>query len=526
MNRIRTAAALAICGALIVAACEPATAPKTADQIRLSLVGGGGQSGVVGAELPQPLVIKAATAKGVPLRDVVVNFRVTSGGGSMFAGVASTDSKGIAEDYWTLGTSTADAQTVEVRAVLSDGTKQVFGVFTATALAGTPARISASAGDAQSAAPGAVLPTAPAVALADAYGNATPGITVTFAVVSGGGSVTGANAVSNAGGIATLGSWTLGAPGPNSLTATASGAGIAGNPVTFTANAVAALSWSTRATMPTTRYDFGSGALNGIVYAVGGFSNGQFLTTVEAYDPATNQWTTRAPLPEPRVGPGVGVVGGKLYVIGGINSSGLVAPVAEYDPAADHWIEKATMPNARFEFGVAVVNNVIYAAGGINAFSTIVGTLEAYDPATDSWSERAPMPTARFRLAAGELGGALYAVGGLIGNPATAAVEAYDPASDSWTARAPEPSALYYQAAAGFSGALYALGGANTSSTAGLATVFRYDPAANSWSSAPALPTARLGLGAVVTGGVLYAFGGFGGNGTLEYLGTVEAFGP
>jgi hypothetical protein len=30
----------------------------------------------------------------------------------------------------------------------------------------------------------------------------------------------------------------------------------------------------------------------------------------------------------------------------------------------------------------------------------------------------------------------------------------------------------------------------------------------------------------VVSGGVLYAIGGFGGNGTLEYLGTVEAFGP
>lgn len=76
---------------------------------------------MVGTELPNALQIMATDSKGKAVSDLTVNFRVTSGGGSVFAGAASTDNKGIAQDYWTLGTSAAEAQTVEVRAVLSNG---------------------------------------------------------------------------------------------------------------------------------------------------------------------------------------------------------------------------------------------------------------------------------------------------------------------------------------------------------------------------------------------------------------------
>ena len=60
---------------------------------------------VPNVELPLPLVIKATKSNGAAIVAVTVNFRVTSGGGSMFAGSATTDSKGIVADYWTLGTS-------------------------------------------------------------------------------------------------------------------------------------------------------------------------------------------------------------------------------------------------------------------------------------------------------------------------------------------------------------------------------------------------------------------------------------
>ena len=80
----------------------------------------------------------------------------------------------------------------------------------------------AHAGDNQTATAGTAVAIAPAVLLTDQQGQPVPGVAVTFVVVSGGGSVTGASAVSDTLGVATVGSWTLGTePGPNRLTAIA-----------------------------------------------------------------------------------------------------------------------------------------------------------------------------------------------------------------------------------------------------------------------------------------------------------------
>ena len=84
--------------------------------------------------------------------------------------------------------------------------------FEATAVAGAPARILIQEGNFQVAPPGATLLTAPAVWIADAYGNrvARAGIPVTFSVREGGGGVTGGAVVTDAQGVARVGSWTLG----------------------------------------------------------------------------------------------------------------------------------------------------------------------------------------------------------------------------------------------------------------------------------------------------------------------------
>jgi hypothetical protein len=83
-----------------------------------------------------------------------------------------------------------------------------------------------------SAPPGTQVAELPSVIVRDAGGNVVAGVTVTFAVTSGGGTVTGGKAVSTSDGVATVGSWTLGqTAGVNTLTATAPGLPA----VTFTA---------------------------------------------------------------------------------------------------------------------------------------------------------------------------------------------------------------------------------------------------------------------------------------------------
>ncbi|HEX5871818.1 MAG TPA: leishmanolysin-related zinc metalloendopeptidase, partial [Longimicrobium sp.] len=96
--------------------------------------------------------------------------------------------------------------------------------------------VAAHAGSWQAAMAGTAVPARPAVVVRDGGGNAVAGRTVTFSVGSGGGSVAGGVATTDAAGVATVGDWFLGpAADLNTLTATVSGAGVTGSPVTFSA---------------------------------------------------------------------------------------------------------------------------------------------------------------------------------------------------------------------------------------------------------------------------------------------------
>jgi len=91
-------------------------------------------------------------------------------------------------------------------------------------------------GNNQTVAPGSTLPTAPSVIVKDSGGGAVAGVTVTFSVAAGNGTITGGVVTTGADGIARVGSWTLPAAGGTyALTGSLTGAG--GSPVTFSATA-------------------------------------------------------------------------------------------------------------------------------------------------------------------------------------------------------------------------------------------------------------------------------------------------
>ncbi|NBO50075.1 MAG: hypothetical protein EBU80_10205, partial [Chitinophagia bacterium] len=107
-------------------------------------------------------------------------------------------------------------------------------------------------GNNQSATVNTAVSTLPSVIVKDEYDNVVSGVSVTFAVTGGGGSITGASATTNASGIATLGSWTLGTTaGTNTLTATSGS--LTGSPVTFTATGTAGAATSFKITGSTTQ---------------------------------------------------------------------------------------------------------------------------------------------------------------------------------------------------------------------------------------------------------------------------------
>ena len=161
----------------------------------------------------------------------VANISVTWSMASTTGGVATSDLS-----------TTSGTSTVFTGHLVGTGTiHAVSGSFTAdsgviTTVTGTATQIAINAGNGQSAAVGTAVSIAPSVIVKDAYGNPVSGVSVTFAVATGGGSLTGGSATTNASGIAAVGSWTLGTtPGSDTLTATSTG--LTGSPLTFTATA-------------------------------------------------------------------------------------------------------------------------------------------------------------------------------------------------------------------------------------------------------------------------------------------------
>ena len=69
--------------------------------------------------------------------------------------------------------------------------------------------------------------------------------------------------------------------------------------------------------MGSRRCRLGAVALNGKLYACGGYDGTQFLRSVEVYDPATDQWTPLGPMNVKRSRVALVANSGKLFAIGG-----------------------------------------------------------------------------------------------------------------------------------------------------------------------------------------------------------------
>lgn len=201
---------------------------------QMTLRAGNQQSVQSGRIVPVPPSVLVRDAQGNPVSGTAVTFAVSAGGGSVIGGRQVTDAAGVAEvGGWILGPTPGPNSLTASATGLSSVT------FAATATAGNPVSMVANSPTAQSAAAGAAVTSPPSVVVRDLAGNPVPGIQVAFTVASGGGTVVGTPALTDAAGIATLTSWTLGSTaGANSVVASATGlptvtfnaTGTAGNP--------------------------------------------------------------------------------------------------------------------------------------------------------------------------------------------------------------------------------------------------------------------------------------------------------
>ena len=262
--------------------------------------------------------------------------------------------------------------------------------------------------------------------------------------------------------------------------------------------------WTTKAPIPTARFNFGTAVVNGVIYAIGGSvmqnnGNHYFTNTTyvnEAYDPATDTWTEKAPLPTPLGSFALAVYEGKIYCFGG--------ETFVYDPAADSWETKPPMLQPENGVDAHFVDGKIYVIGNLT---------QVYDPAADSWATKTPIPTAVSNYASVVMDGKIYVVGG--NTVAFTTIldlnQIYDPVTDTWSQGAPILMGVSNAAAAATVApkAIYVLGGSNQAYPLNGQNVTQvYFPENNSWTTGGPMPKDNAGLSVAVVDGVLYAIGG------------------
>jgi adhesin/invasin len=217
-NAVRVSAAGA--EAVVFTATGVADAPAAA-----TVVAGADQTAVAGTAVATPPAVRVTDSSGNPVVDVAVTFTAATGGGSVAGGATRTDAGGVATvGSWTLGT-TAGPNTLAA-AVQGGPTATIAAV----GLPGAAAAVSVRSGDGGT----ATVATTRALEakVVDAHGNGVPGVTVAWAVATGGGSLAAPTSATDAAGVASA-AWTLGGT-TGTQTATASAAGLAGSPLTFT----------------------------------------------------------------------------------------------------------------------------------------------------------------------------------------------------------------------------------------------------------------------------------------------------
>lgn len=212
----------------------------------MEVIAGGAQSIPVGGVAPIAPKVRVKDANGAALPNVAVLFSIDAGGGTVTPTRVLTGADGTAEaTTWTMGATTG---TNVLRAAAENTT--VSNTIAVIAIAVPPSSMAAVGSANFVAFAGQPLSTLPVVEVRDGFGAAKPGVTVTFTVTLGGGTVTGGTAVTNAAGRASPTGWTLGpTAGVNELTASLP----SGERFIFTSQGLGANITALQATSPTTQ---------------------------------------------------------------------------------------------------------------------------------------------------------------------------------------------------------------------------------------------------------------------------------
>ena len=253
--------------------------------------------------------------------------------------------------------------------------------------------------------------------------------------------------------------------------------------------------WTEGADMGTNyRHAAGCVVLNKKIYVIGGRDSARHVTnTVNVYDPATSKWSAKANLITNRENPGCVVYNGNIFVLGGYNGNYLVS-VEKYDPNTDSWTEVGTLMEEQVSNAV-VLNNKIYC---VSSFVNI------FDPSTNVSTQS----SASINAEMGDFFGIRPCTAVCEGNLHLLSRYSnsqnffdrhlkYNPLTDAWTLETKMLEYKWNMKSVYYKDSLYVIGGEKLNPTKDrwvtLSTVDKYDPVAKTWSNVtPGMSTARI----------------------------------
>ena len=208
--------------------------------------------------------------------------------------------------------------------------------------------------------------------------------------------------------------------------------------------------WTRKKEMPISRFYFGLGVVAGKVYLIGGTTGlgegqEQRMDRVDIYDPATDTWVKGPKMPTRRDPGSVAVVNTRIYVIGGEGwpppqnwgAGQFLGSIEEYDPINRQWRKKKDMLEPKNWFSSAVVGDNIYLIGGYTSEGGLqqLATVNVYHPRTETWREISALPNPLDTFDAATINGKIYVFGSLgAGGQFSADVLVYDTRSRAVTA--------------------------------------------------------------------------------------------
>ena len=204
--------------------------PGGGENVALSKFDGDNQLGMVGEQLPKPLIVSVRTARDLPAAEREVEFVTIAGDLEIARVTAITDSQGNASIHCMLGTVPGD-YVIQAKLIDVEGEPQV-QEFLATARPGLPDTLSATSPVTQPGRRARPVAIPPSVRVVDRFGNPVPEALVAWQVTSGEGEVSESFTRTVQDGNATV-DWTLGNRiGVHKLTAAVEQPTV--SPVTFT----------------------------------------------------------------------------------------------------------------------------------------------------------------------------------------------------------------------------------------------------------------------------------------------------